>query len=405
MDSNFENHEAAKTRVCEIIDSLESELLEISHAIHDEPELGYEEYRAHEILTTALINHGLKTEQAAYGIDTAFEAKAGTTGPTIAVLCEYDALPEIGHACGHNVIAAAGIGAGLALSKLAEPLKGQLRVLGTPAEEGGGGKVRMIRKGAFEGVDAALMIHPAGSEVERITSLAIQQVKVSYKGKPAHAAAAPEKGLNALDAAVLGYMNIASLRQHIAPNERIHGIFTEGPLKANIVPQNAAAEWYVRSPTRAGLADLKSRVMDCLEAGAKAAGCEMTVSWSDLPYDDVVDSRSLLNAYIENAKTLGRDPRPEVETAIVGSTDMGNVSYEVPSIHPMIKIAPEEIAIHTPDFADYARGSMGDKGVLDGAKALAMTVIDCWTSATVLPEAFAEFEEIEGVRARGLNNT
>ncbi|HJP16463.1 MAG TPA: M20 family metallopeptidase [Acidimicrobiales bacterium] len=403
MKSDFGNSEEAKTKVCELIDDLEHELLEVSHAIHDEPELGYEEHKAHEILTSTLINHGLNTERSAYGIKTAFEAKAGNDGPTIAVLCEYDALPEIGHACGHNVIAAAGLGAGLSLSKLAEPLKGQLRVLGTPAEEGGGGKVRMLRKGAFEGVAAALMIHPAGSEVERITSLAIQQVKVSYEGRPAHAAAAPEKGLNALDAAVLGYTNIAALRQHIAPDERIHGIFTDGPPKANIVPQHAAAEWYVRSPTRAGLADLKLRVMDCLEAGAKAAGCEMTTTWSDLAYDDVADSRPLLDAYIANAQRIGRDPRPEEETAIVGSTDMGNVSYEVPSIHPMIKIAPEEIAIHTPDFAEYARGPMGDKGVLDGAKALAMTVIDCWTSATVLPNAVAEFKELEGVRARRPN--
>lgn len=405
MESNFKNSEDAKIKVCELIDDLEHELLEVSHAIHDEPELGYEEHKAHEILTSALIGHGLDTEQSAYGIETAFEAKAGSVGPVIALLCEYDALPEIGHACGHNVIAAAGLGAGLALSKLAEPLKGQLRVLGTPAEEGGGGKVRMIRKGAFDEVDAALMIHPAGSEVERITSLAIQQAKVSYEGRPAHAAAAPEKGLNALDAAVLGYMNVAALRQHIAPDERIHGIFTDGPPKANIVPQHAAAEWYVRSPTRAGLADLKLRVTACLEAGAKAAGCEMTTIWSDLPYDDVVDSRPLLNAYIANAQRIGRDPRPESETAIVGSTDMGNVSYEVPSIHPMVKIAPEETAIHTPDFAEYARGPMGDKGVLDGAKALAMTVIDCWTSATVLSEAIAEFKEIEGVRARRPNTT
>lgn len=403
MESEPKDSREAKKVICELIDDLEEELLHVSHAIHENPELGYEEFQAHEILTNSLISHGLKTEKSAYGIETAFEAKAGSSGPVIAVLCEYDALPEIGHACGHNVIAAAGLGAGLALSKLAESLNGQVRVIGTPAEEGGGGKVRMIRKGAFEGVDAALMIHPAGSEVERITSLAIEQMKISYTGRAAHAAAAPEKGLNALDAAVLGYMNVATLRQHIAPDERIHGIFTDGPVKANIVPQHAGADWYVRSPTRAGLESLKSRVIACLEAGAKAAGCDMEISFSEFPYDDVVDNRALLNAYISNAQEIGRDPRPETETAIVGSTDMGNVSYEVPAIHPMIKIAPEEIAIHTPTFAEYARGPMGDKGVIDGAKALAMTVVDCWTSPTILPEVCEEFEELEGVRARRTN--
>ena len=191
MEPEPKDPREAKKVICELIDDLEEELLHVSHAIHENPELGYEEFQAHEILTNSLINHGLETEKSAYGIKTAFEAKAGSNGPVIAVLCEYDALPEIGHACGHNVIAAAGLGAGLALSQLAESLNGQVRVIGTPAEEGGGGKVRMIRKGAFEGVDAALMIHPAGSEVERITSLAIEQMKISYTGRAAHAAAAP----------------------------------------------------------------------------------------------------------------------------------------------------------------------------------------------------------------------
>jgi amidohydrolase len=390
---------AAKKQACASIDALAEVLIDASHQIHANPELNFKEHHAHDLLTSVLESNGLETQRAAYGLDTAFEARAGSHGPVIAVLCEYDALPDIGHACGHNVIATAGLGAGLALAPLAEQLGGRLRVLGTPAEEGGGGKVLMLERGAFVDVDAAMMVHPAGSEVERITSLAIEQLDVRYTGKASHAAAAPEKGINALDGAVLGYNNIAALRQHIAPDERIHGIFTDGPAKANIVPHHAGANWYMRSPTRAGLAGLKDRVVRCLEAGALAAGCTMEYTWVERSYDDVIDSRPLLEAYIANAQSLGRDPRPDSETAIVGSTDMGNVSYAVPSIHPMIKVAPEETAIHTVDFAQYAGGPQGDQGVIDGAKAMAMTVIDCWTKPEILADAEAAFLAAGGVRA------
>lgn len=402
--TNFDTS-AAKKQACASIDALAEVLINASHEIHANPELNFKEHHAHDLLTSVLESNGLETQRAAYGLDTAFEARAGSQGPVIAVLCEYDALPDIGHACGHNIIATAGLGAGLVLAPLAEQLGGQLRVLGTPAEEGGGGKVLMLQRGAFVDVNAAMMVHPAGSEVERITSLAIEQLEVRYTGKASHAAAAPEKGINALDGAVLGYNNIAALRQHIAPDERIHGIFTDGPAKANIVPHHAGANWYMRSPTRAGLAALKDRVVRCLEAGALAAGCTMEYTWVERPYDDVIDSRPLLEAYIANAQSLGRDPRPESETAIVGSTDMGNVSYAVPSIHPMIKVAPEETAIHTVDFEQCAGGPQGDQGVIDGAKAMAMTVIDCWTKPEILADAETAFLTAGGVRASGFATT
>ncbi len=402
--TNFDTS-AAKKQACASIDALAEVLINASHEIHANPELNFKEHHAHDLLTSVLESNGLETQRAAYGLDTAFEARAGSQGPVIAVLCEYDALPDIGHACGHNIIATAGLGAGLVLAPLAEQLGGQLRVLGSPAEEGGGGKVLMLQRGAFVDVNAAMMVHPAGSEVERITSLAIEQLEVRYTGKASHAAAAPEKGINALDGAVLGYNNIAALRQHIAPDERIHGIFTDGPAKANIVPHHAGANWYMRSPTRAGLAALKDRVVRCLEAGALAAGCTMEYTWVERPYDDVIDSRPLLEAYIANAQSLGRDPRPESETAIVGSTDMGNVSYAVPSIHPMIKVAPEETAIHTVDFEQCAGGPQGDQGVIDGAKAMAMTVIDCWTKPEILADAETAFLAAGGVRASGFATT
>jgi amidohydrolase len=390
--------EAVKARVCARVDELADVLLTASHDIHAHPELCFEEHRAHQVLTDILEEQGLDPVRGAYGMPTAFEARVGSEGPEVAVLCEYDALPGIGHACGHNIIATAGLGAGLAGAVVAGELGGRLRILGTPAEEGGGGKIRLIEQGAFEGLAAALMVHPAGSEVERITSLAVQQVRVVYHGAAAHAAAAPEKGINALDGAVLGYVNVAALRQHIAPDERIHGIFIDGGQKANIVPERAEARWYARSPTRVRLELLQQRLLACLEAGAAAAGCTMDHEWIEPSYDDVVDSRPILDRYLVNARSLGRDPRPDSEVAIVGSTDLGNVSYLVPAIHPMIKAAPEEVVIHTTAFAACAGGPEGDQAVLDGAKAMAMTLVDCWMEPGLLEAAAAE---LAVVRAGG----
>ena len=201
-------------------------LVDLSRQIHARPELGYEEHFAHDLLTRVLEDEGLSVTRSARGIDTAFEARAGSDGPTVAVLCEYDALPAIGHACGHNVIAAAGLGAGLAAAALADELGGRVVVIGTPAEEGGGGKLRLIDAGAFAGVDAALMVHPADADLLAMDVIAVHEVVVSYTGEAAHAAAYPHRGRNALDAAVLGYVNVAALRQHIAPGERIHGIIS-----------------------------------------------------------------------------------------------------------------------------------------------------------------------------------
>jgi amidohydrolase len=351
--------DALKDQLVAEVDRRADMLLEASHQIHEHPELGFEEVFAHDLLTSILADEGLPVERGAYGLETAFEARAGSTGPTIAVLCEYDALPDIGHACGHNVIATAGLGAGLAAAALAEATGGRVVILGTPAEEGGGGKVLMARQGAFESVDAAMMVHPAGLDLLSMNAISIHQCKVVYRGRAAHAAAAPQRGLNALDAAVLGYVNVATLRQHIRPDERIHGIFTEGGSAANVVPERTAAKWFVRSPTMAGLERLKARVLTCLEAGAAAAGCEMELDWLDPAYANLVDLDPFCRLYADNAARLGRtvvDHRGGGRTNIVGSTDMGNISHLVPSIHPMIQVSPPNVAIHTQDFVRHARG-------------------------------------------------
>ena len=381
------NLDEAKSTICSYIDDISDELIAVSHAIHENPELGYEEHFAHEQLTKVLIDKGLDVHKSAYEIDTAFEATAGKAGPVVALLCEYDALPGIGHACGHNIIAAAGIGAGLAASTLAETFNGQLRILGTPAEEGGGGKVRMLNRGAFESVEAVLMIHPADADLPNISSLAVQQLKATYTGKAAHAAAAPEKGINALDGAVLGYMGVAALRQHIAPDERLHGIFTNGGQKANIVPERAESTWYARSSTMDRLEVLKIRLVETLNGGAKSAGCEIQIEWVNEPYAEVLDNTPILDAYMKNSELIGRVVKAPIGDGVVGSTDLGNVSHVVPSIHPMVKVAPEGTAIHTIDFEKCAKSEEADKGLLDSAKAMAMTVIDCWHDPSLLKQA------------------
>jgi amidohydrolase len=251
----------------------------------------------------------------------------------------------------------------------------------------------MARHGAFAELDAAMMVHPADADLSHIDAIAVQQLTVTYHGRAAHAAAAPHEGRNALDAAVLGYQAVAALRQHILPAERIHGIFTRGGDKPNIVPAIAATHWYVRSPTIASLQPLKERVLACLQSGAEATGCTMTAEWQELTYADLRGSDSLLDAYAANARRLGRtveDPDASGRR-VVGSTDMGNVSHLVPSIHPMIKVAPDGVPIHTEEFARAAAGPDADAAVLDGAKAMAMTIIDVWLDPSVLGAARAGF--------------
>lgn len=366
-------------RVTEAVMDRRELLLDVSHRIWEHPELCFEEHHAHDLLCDALDAEGLAPTRHAYDLDTAFVAEVGGEGPLVAVCCEYDALPDVGHACGHNVIAAAGLGAGIAAAAVADDAGGRLRILGTPAEEGGGGKVFLLRRGAFEGVDAALMVHPADRDLTTMSTVAIQQLDAAYSGVASHAAAAPHLGRNALDAAVLGYVNVAALRQHIAPDERVHGIFTHGGDAPNVVPRNAASRWYVRSRDLEGLEALKERVLACLDAGATAAGCAMEHHWKDPAYAELVEDPWLLARWAEHATALGRPPAdPAQAGGVLGSTDMGNVSQVVPSIHPMLAVAPLGVSIHTPEFARYARGPAGDSAVLDGAVAMARTVVDRW---------------------------
>ncbi len=387
--------ESAKARVIDEVDRQADLLLQVSHQVHGRPELLFQEHKAAELVATTLEDAGLAVERGAFGLPTAVAAEAGRAHgevPAVAVLCEYDALPRIGHACGHNIIAAAGLGAGIAASTVADQAGGRLVVLGTPAEEGGGGKVLMGDRGAFDGVGAAMMVHPAGLDLTEPEAIAIASLKVTYEGRGAHAAAYPERGRNALDAAVLGYNAVAALRQHMGASERVHGVFLEAGEKPNIVPDHTVAEWYVRSATLASLQPLKERVLACLEAGAAAAGCAMEWALTAPEYSDLRSNGPLVDLYRRNSAALGRpvaDPGPG--RRVTASTDMGNVSYLVPSIHPMVAVSPPEVSLHSADFAEWAGGPEGDRAVLDGAKAMAMTVVDLWLTPGALGEVRAAF--------------
>lgn len=381
--------------VVSAIDGMREELLGLSHLIHGEPELALEEFKAAANLASAVEEHGLGVQREAFGLRTAYAAEFGKDGgPTIAILSEYDALPGIGHACGHNIIATAGLGAALALSKLNGALPGRVRYLGTPAEERFGGKELMAREGAFERVDAAMMIHPSGSNLLTMPCLAVTEVDAIYFGKTAHASVEPHRGLNALDAVVVAYQAIAQLRQHILSSERIHGIITEGGLAANIVPERAACRFYVRSPNAEGLATLRRRVQACFEAGALATGCRLETQWGQTDYLDLKTNWPMAKAFEANATGLGRvfDALADLPPGRAGSTDMGNVSHRVPSIHPLLAVAPPEVPIHNPEFARWASSQKGDEAVIDGAKALALTALDLMCDRSMLDAVKTDFE-------------
>jgi amidohydrolase len=386
--------EALKKDVAAVIDAMRPELLALSHAIHQEPELALEEFKAAKRLSDAVADHDLPVQREAFGLKTAYAAEFGKEqAPVIAILSEYDALPGVGHACGHNIIATAGLGAALALAKLGAKLPGRVRYLGTPAEERFGGKEMMAREGAFEGVDAAMMVHPANLDLVSMPSIAISEVDVTFFGRAAHASAMPWRGLNALDAVVTAYQSIAQLRQHIRQTERIHGIITEGGLAANIVPERAGCRFYVRAADMHDLAALKIRVQSCFEAAALATGCQVNTHWGNSDYTDLKVNWPMAEAYARNIQALGREltPLSKIPTGFTGSTDMGNVSHRVPSIHPMLAVAPDGVIIHNAEFARWAASERGDAAVIDGAKSLAQTALDLMCDSLLLDRTRADF--------------
>ena len=354
-------------------------LVELSHTVHSHPELAFEEERAAAWVADAL-SGPFAIEAGVCDIPTAFVATAGSGPLTIAICAEYDALPSVGHACGHNVIAAAAVGAGLALASIADDLGITVKVMGTPAEEKGGGKILMLQRGAFEGVHAAMMVHPSSQDdLDHMPCLAIQDLEVHYHGKTAHASAYPELGLNAADALTIAQTAIGLLRQHIKHTDRIHGIVLHGGDAPNVVPHETSGRWYVRAKNLKQLAELEPRVVRCFEAGALATGCTVDVEKAGPPYSEFEHDRGLAAFYRANADSLGRkfvDLPEEVAQRFAGSTDMANISLAMPTIHPMLGLDCFPATNHQPEFTAVCITPKADQAVVDGALAMAWTVID-----------------------------
>ncbi|HEY7050112.1 MAG TPA: M20 family metallopeptidase [Jatrophihabitantaceae bacterium] len=372
------------------------ELTALSHDVHAHPELAFEERHAVAAARELLERQGYDVQVGAWGLDTAFRVVAGSDGPHVAILAEYDALPDVGHGCGHNVICASAVGAFLALADVLDRLPGQVSLIGTPAEEGGGGKELIARAGGFDDVDAAMMVHPAGSDVGECRWLGLRQVDVVYHGLSAHAAALPYMGRNALDAVVAAYQSIASLRQHMLPVDRIHGVITDGGSKPNIVPERAAASFYVRSPTIATLDELTDRMDAIFAAAALSTATVAEPDWQVAPvYLPVRTNRELAARYVGALRARGR-PIRTIAAVPSGSTDMGNVSVRVPSIHPKIAIGPATISAHSHEFARWAVSAEADTAVVDGAIGLATCAADFLADARLRERVRAEFERSGG---------
>lgn len=375
----------AKAVVQELVASQEEPLVDLSHRIHAHPELKFEEERSAAWCVQALSDGGFSVEAGVAELPTAFVATAGGGDLTISICAEYDALPGVGHACGHNIIAASAVGAALALAPLADDLGITVKVMGTPAEEGGGGKILMLERGVFDGVHAAMMVHPAPMEMDHMPCLAVAHVDVHYTGKEAHASAFPELGVNAADALTVAQTAIGLLRQHIPQEARVHGIVTNGGDAPNIVPAHTSGKWYIRERTLELLAELQPRVERCFEAGALATGCEYRIEAQSPPYSEMRDDVELRAVYRANAEGLGRS-FPDLVGLLQkmsGSTDMANISLAIPTIHPMLGLGCFPVSNHQPEFASFCATPTADAAMLAGAVAMAWTCIDVATTDTL----------------------
>jgi amidohydrolase len=380
-----------KDSISQAVDRLADELDALSHQIPAHPELAYQEVQACGWLSDFLARQGFKVERGVGGVETAFRGTIETgEGPTIAILCEYDALPGIGHACGHNVIATSGV-AGAALAAVRAQLpKGRIQVIGTPAEEGGGGKVKLIKGGVFREVDCAMMIHGFDRTLLHQDLLGIVRGTFEFTGRASHASADPWEGVNALDAVIQTYNAISMLRQQVRPDCRIHGIITNGGAAANIIPEYASAIFYVRAPRIDTMWELFKRVTAAAEGAAKATGCTLKITQHDSVYEPMKSSRVMLDLFAANMKTAGLTEGAPIPDRL-GSSDIGNVSQVIPAIQPMVAIAHNGMAIHTRDFDDAAAKQLARAGMVAAAKTMALTTLDLLAEPARVKAAKDEF--------------
>jgi amidohydrolase len=382
-----------KERVTAAIDTQRDDLIRIADTIHAHPEAAFEETESAALLGDTLEEHGFQMERGVAGLDTAFVATihGQKEGPTVAILAEYDALPGLGHACGHNLIGTAALGAGLAVQTVLPELEGTIQVIGTPGEEGGGGKGIMVDAGVFEDVDAAMMVHPWGKNLIRRPLLTSYKILIEFYGKPAHAAAEPEEGINALEAMILTYNGVSALRQHLRGDARIHGVITHGGDAPNIVPEYTQAKFYVRAKDTPYATVVMEKLRACAEGAARATGARLDFREYAPRYDDLLVTPEFSMLAEANMKALGIDLSPPDDRMC--SSDMGNVSQFVPSIHPYISIGPEDMGVHTAEFCAAAGSAAGHEGMIRAAKIMAMTAVDLLAepaNLTAVKRSFAE---------------
>ncbi|MGB8361934.1 MAG: M20 family metallopeptidase [Acidimicrobiia bacterium] len=370
--------DALKASIASQISAGAEELFDLSHEIHRNPELAFHEEAGARLVADALEDPATTVEVGGYDLPTSVDARSGGGGLVVALVAEYDALPGLGHACGHNIIAAAAVGAFRALRPHLDQLDLELRLVGTPAEEGGGGKILLLERGGFDNVDAALMVHPGPVDLPYMPSLATTRFDVTFRGAAAHASAFPEHGINAADAAVISQVAIGLLRQQLTADQRVHGIVIDGGDAPNVIPDRVRLDYMIRAADIEGLEALERKLRGCFDAGAIGTGATLEFERSMPIYAALEPDPILTDAYVSNAAALGREVRPITERArrAAGSTDMGNVSLRIPSIHPMIGLGRDAGVIHGEAFAKAAGSVVGDRAVIDGAIALAHTIVD-----------------------------
>ena len=386
---------AASTRVEDTVTRRRGDLIELSHDIHGEPELAFAEHRSCAKTQALAAERGFEVTTSAGGLDTAFRAVYGSGSLVVGVCAEYDALPGIGHACGHNIIAASAVGTALALADVADDLDLTVVLLGTPAEEAGGGKVLMLEAGLFDDIAATVMLHPGPLDIAAARSLALSQVAVSYVGRESHAAVAPHLGINAADAVTVSQVAIGLLRQQLAPGQMVHGIVTDGGQASNVIPAHAEMQYTMRADDAAGLAALEARMADCFLAGAVGTGCDYDITATEPPYLELTPDGWLAETFRAEMQRVGRSPvGRELEVALpLGSTDMGNVTQVMPGIHPIVGIDANGASVHQPGFAAAAVGPSADRAVVEGSIMLARTVV-------ALAENSAERERVLELQRR-----
>lgn len=375
------------------VDKERPNLQKIALQIHANPEIGMQETKASTWLTAYLEKNGFTVEKGICNLPTAFRASYGKGKPRIAILAEYDALPGLGHGCGHNLICTIALGAAVTSKKTVDSSRGTLLVIGTPAEELQGGKIIMAKKGAFNDLDAAIIVHPETFDAASSNALTCQNLYIDFFGKSVHASAGPERGINALDAMILSYNAIGALRQQMRSTSRVHGIITDGGKAANVIPDHTRAEFIVRATDDEYLDELEDKVLNCFIGAAQATGCRLEYRWDEHRYAAMRSNLALAQLYADNIKIIGRTARIPTAGAGGGSTDMGNVSQVAPAIHAMISIARRGVSIHSKDFLDAAASESGIQGMVDAAKAVAGMIVDLTTSPDTMQKVKEEFEK------------